>query len=217
MSGLAVTGTESATIESGATLELGASDSQTITFATDTGTLKLDSPSTFTGQIAGFTGTAADAADSDEVELTGVWTTTSDLTGTGGNLVVNLTEGSKTATLTFADFSGTLNISNNGSETFIFDPPATNSGAPVSIGGPGNDNFIFHPSLGADSGNSHALDDAAELERLSAAQAQHWSPLIGNDAHADAIEFVHHSDGTMPPDSNAAHWHLAMHNAVNLH
>ena len=84
-------------------------------------------------------------------------------------------------------------------------------------GGPGNDNFIFHPSLGANAGNSNGPDNAAELERLSTAQAQHWSPLIGSDAHADAIEFVHHSDGTMPADSNAAHWHLAMHNAVNLH
>ena len=84
------------------------------------------------------------------------------------------------------------------------------------IGGPGNDNFIFDPSLGADAGAANSPNAAAELERLTAAQAQHWSPVIGNDAHDDAIDFVHHGDGIASPDVSAAHW-LSLQNAVHLH
>ena len=191
-----------------------------VTFSGGTGTLVLNQPETFVGQIAGFTGTAPDAAHSDVIDLAGINYNSGGFSDTYNSTigVLTVTDGTNTASLTFVNFAGSFKFASDGQGgTDIFDPPANSSGAPVSIGGPGNDNFIFHPSLGANAGNSNGPDDAAELERLSAAQAQHWSPLIGSDAHNDAIEFVHHSDSTMLPDSNAAHWHLAMHNAVNLH
>ena len=102
--------------------------------------------------------------------------------------------------------------------TIVYDPPATGSSMPAfSLGGHGNDNFIFHPGLGVDTGSSNSPDDAAELDRFTSAQAQHWSPLISNDAHGDAIDFAHHIDGITPSDANAAHWHLALQSAVHLH
>jgi hypothetical protein len=255
VSGLAVTGAGSATIESGATLELGASDSQTITFATDSGTLKLDSPSTFTGQISGFTGTAPDAAHSDVIDLVGFdWQDTSvSASSAGGLTTLTVTDSSGDGLSATLKLVGTYStpefvVKSDGSDgADIYDPPAAANGQgsgssgwhfahgndqinfasdrqnaasnqpmPVSIGGPGNDNFIFHPSLGADTGNANSPDDATELERFTSAQVQHWSPLISNAAH-DAIDFVHHSDGVTPADLNAAHWHLAVQSAVHLH
>jgi hypothetical protein len=51
----------SATIGTGATLELTTADSASVTFAGSTGTLRLDQPSTFTGTVSGFG--AQDAID----------------------------------------------------------------------------------------------------------------------------------------------------------
>jgi FG-GAP repeat len=50
----AVTGTGSATIGNGATLELAAADSGSVVFTGPTGTLKLDNSPAFTGTISGF-------------------------------------------------------------------------------------------------------------------------------------------------------------------
>jgi hypothetical protein len=140
--------------------------------------------------------------------------------------VLTVTDGTNTASLTFVDFTGTFKFASDGQGgTDIFDPPTTGTNGhhagltpatSVSLGGPGNDNFLFHPSLGADTGNANSPDDATELERFTSAQVQHWSPLISNAAH-DAIDFVHHSDGVTPADLNAAHWHLAVQSAVHLH
>jgi len=127
--------------------------------------------------------------------------------------VLTATDGSETATLTFLNFDGTLDFSSDGDGgTLITDPPAAEK---VVVSG--NDNFIFHPSLGADAGIAASADHTAELERLTSAQAQHWSPIIGNDAHDDAIDFVHHGDAVTASDSGAAHWHLALYNAVHLY
>ena len=114
--------------------------------------------------------------------------------------------------------TGTFKFASDGNDgADIFDPPASSSGSPVSLGGPGNDNFIFHPSLGADAGAANSPNAAAELERLTAAQAQHWSPVIGNETYNEVIDFVHRGDGIASPDVNAAHLHLALQNAMHLH
>ena len=83
----------------------------------------------------------------------------------------------------------------------------------MSVGGPGNDNFIFHPSLGADTGHFDPPAAATEFGQFTSPEGQHWSSLIKEDA----IEFAPHSDGIMPPDLDASHWHLALQNAFHLH
>ena len=87
---------------------------------------------------------------------------------------------------------------------------AWNKSAFVSFGGPGNGNFIFHPSLGADTGRFDPLAAATEFGQP---EGQHWASLI----KGDAIEFVPIGDAIMPLDLDATHWHLTLHNAFHLH
>jgi hypothetical protein len=64
----------------------------------------------------------------------------------GGNLIEMLTNGSATVTLTFDDFSGSLNFAYSGGNTLITDPPPTPAVNPVvSIGGPGGTE-MYDPS-----------------------------------------------------------------------
>ena len=58
-------------IGAGATLELAAGDTGTVTFNSPTGTLMLDHASAFSGPITGFTGDGT-LAGSDHIDLRGV-------------------------------------------------------------------------------------------------------------------------------------------------
>ena len=192
-----------------------------ITFNNGSGTpaygeLVLGDPTNgYSATINDFTGTAPGLDTSDRIDLAGTWTTNSSLTGSGGNLVVELKDGSETITLTFDDFTGTLNIGTDGNGgTLITDPPATSPSSPsVSLGGPGNDNFIFHPSLGADTGRFDSPAAPTEFDQFTFHDEQHCSPLIKEGA----IEFAPHGGDITPPDLGASHWHLALHNAFLLH
>jgi aryl-phospho-beta-D-glucosidase BglC (GH1 family) len=55
-------------VPANATLELSAANSDNVTFESSTGTLKLDNPATFTGQVVGFTGDGT-LAGSDHIDL----------------------------------------------------------------------------------------------------------------------------------------------------
>ena len=61
----------SATIGTGATLELAAANSGSVTFASSTGTLILEAPSTFSGEIFNFTGNGK-LSGSDQIDLTNI-------------------------------------------------------------------------------------------------------------------------------------------------
>ena len=163
--------------------------------------------------ISGFTGTAPNLTDSDSIDLAGTWTVESE-TSSGGNTVLSLKDGPATVTLTFDDFNGTLNVASDGNGgMLITDPPATQScGSPVSIGGPGNDNFIFHPSLGADTGHFDPAADTTEYGQFSSPVEQHWALQI----REDTIECAHAGDASTPPDLDATHVHFALHNAFHL-
>ena len=103
------------------------------TGGTTYGELILGAPSGYTATINGFAGTAPSLSDSDGIELAGTWTVASE-TPSGGNLVLVLQEaGSENVTLTFDDFSGTLNIATSGGNTLITDPPATSSSKNLSV------------------------------------------------------------------------------------
>jgi hypothetical protein len=203
-----VTGNGSLEIGNGAELELQGTSSTAVTFEGATGTLDLTQPSSI--EIMGFTGTAPDSGDSDEIELSGAWTTQSTLTGNGGNLAVALTNGNETITLTFDGFNGSLNVSNNGTDTFIFDPPATNSpNGSVSVG---DDHFVFHPHLGA-----AAPDETGGHDQFAWAAGEDWSALIGSTLSDTLFEGAHYADGEAGGSSSAAYWHHALQNAVHLH
>jgi hypothetical protein len=148
------------TVGSGATLELTAADNATVTFAAATGMLKLDQPSSFSGEIFGFTGDGT-LAGSDQIDLKGInFNTVHDGNANG---VLTVTDGTHSAGL---NFNGTYVIANfkladdgNGG-TIVYDPPAPGpsqggTGAHVATDS-SNDAFVFHPELGLFAGNQQA-------------------------------------------------------------
>ena len=115
----------SATIGAGATLELAAANSSSVTFAGSTGMLKLDSPSTFDGVIYNFTGNGT-LSSSDQIDLKGInFNSVSDSYSNG---VLTVTDGTHSAAL---DFNGAFTLANfkfasDGSGgTILYDPPGS--------------------------------------------------------------------------------------------
>ena len=86
--------TGSATIGIGATLELTAADSASVTFAGSTGTLRLDHSSTFSGKIFKFSGNGS-LSGSDHIDLRDV--KYSSVHDSYANGVLTVTDGSDTA------------------------------------------------------------------------------------------------------------------------
>jgi hypothetical protein len=66
----------------------------------------------------------------------------------------------------------------------------------VSVGGPGNDNFVFQPGIGADTiVNFDPQHDTIELDHFANAQSvQQLESLITADAHGDAVIALGHND-----------------------
>jgi hypothetical protein len=66
----------------------------------------------------------------------------------------------------------------------------------VSIGGAGNDNFVFAPGVGADTVvNFNAQQDTIELDHFTDAHTvQELQSLITTDAHGDAVINLGHND-----------------------
>ena len=121
----ALSGTSgSATIGAGATLELAAANSASVTFNSSTGMLKLDNPSTFSGTIYDFTGNGT-LSGSDQIDLKGI--NFNSVHDSYSNGVLTVTDGKHTDTL---DFNGSYTLANfkfasDGSGgTIVYDPPA---------------------------------------------------------------------------------------------
>jgi hypothetical protein len=210
-------------LSAGATLSVSAPSCETVTFAGATGTLVVDQPASFSGQIDNFTGTAPDLAHSDVIDLIGLNYTSPQFgetynTATG---MLAVTDGQETATLKFDNFGGSFHFASDGSGgTLITDPPANNSANPsVSIGGPGNDSFVFHPSnsAGATDGSNVESDnsDLNHLNNVHTMQELAW--LIANDAPS-AAAVVEGGHGVTPFSglaTNLMQDHL--HNLAHLH
>jgi len=75
----------------------------------------------------------------------------------------------------------------------------------VSIGGPGNDNFVFAPGIGADTiTNFNPQQDTIELDHFANAQTvQELQSLITTDAHGDAVINLGHNDSITLPGVTA--------------
>jgi hypothetical protein len=119
-------------ISPGATLTVSGASSEIYDFTGATGTLVLNQPQNFTGQIEGFTGTAPDAAHSDVIDLAGVNYGSSDFADSynAATGVLTVTDGTDSASLTFDNFNATFEFASDGNGgTDIFDPPAAGSNA----------------------------------------------------------------------------------------
>ncbi len=76
-------------------------------------------------------------------------------------------------------------------------PAATGSQTvSVSIGGPGNDHFVFAPGIGADTiTNFNPQADTIELDHFANVQTvQELQALITTDVHGDAVINLGHND-----------------------
>ena len=71
----------------------------------------------------------------------------------------------------------------------------------VSIGGPGNDHFVFAPGIGADTiTNFNPQHDTIELDHFAAAQnVQELAALVTTDVHGDAVINLGHNDSITLP------------------
>ena len=121
----------SATIQGG-TLEFGGKSNVDVTFDNSHGygQLTLDHAENFCGTITDFTGTCADSAHSDVIDLKDI---NFDSCGfhecyDAATGMLTVTDGTHTAYLKFDDFNGTFKFgSDGGSGTDIYDPPVTGS------------------------------------------------------------------------------------------
>jgi hypothetical protein len=146
------------TIGAGATLNLSAADSASITFAASTGMLKLDRPSTFSAEIFGFTGNGS-LSGSDQIDLKGIhYNTISDRYANGVLTVADAT--GDTAKLKF-NGSYTLanfDFANDGKGgTIVYDPPVPSSGQSTTTPLVGNvallSNYMASSFASSGSGN----------------------------------------------------------------
>jgi probable HAF family extracellular repeat protein len=232
-----------ATVASGSSLTVASASSQTVDFAGGTGTLVLDQPENFTGQISGFTGTAPDAAHSDVIDLAGINFNSAAFsesynTSTG---VLTVTDGTDSASLTFDNFNATLEFASDGNGgTDIFDPPAAPAGQAtghgmnfghdqislaanileagasqpsVSIGGTGHDNFQFHSNGGIE-GAANAPSSPLEVAHPGNAPAnQQLAALLSHETPFDPLFDAAHDTG----GALASQFHQVVASASHLH
>jgi Tryptophan-rich Synechocystis species C-terminal domain len=121
-------------VHTGATLELPAANSGSVTFISSTGTLKLDAPSTFSGEIFGFTGdgtlTGSDQIDLANLNFNNAIQSQSTYNSSTGLLAVS--NGTSTLDLSFfGNYSqANFKFANDGhGGTIVYDPPVVPGGA----------------------------------------------------------------------------------------
>jgi hypothetical protein len=223
-----VTGSGSAVIEGG-TMIFGAQSNMNVAFENGVGTptygeLVLGDAAGFSGQISGFVGTAPDTAHSDAIDLEGINYNSSSFSETydAAKGLLTVTDGSHSASLIFDNFDGTLSFASDGNGgTLITDPPTTRSSNPspsVSVGGPGNDNFVFQPGIGADTiVNFNPQADTIELDHFANIQnVQQLAALIGTDAHGDAVIELGHNDSITLPGVTQSYLQAHLQSLVHL-
>jgi len=89
----------------------------------------------------------------------------------------------------------------------------------VSIGGPGNDNFVFHPGIGADTIiNFDPHQDTIELDNFTNLQAlQQLQSIVTPDIHGNAFIDLGHGDSITFAGTTAAQLQAVLQSAVHLH
>jgi hypothetical protein len=98
-------------------------------------------------------------------------------------------------------------------------PGATVNTMSVSIGGPGNDNFVFKPGVGADTiVNFNPQADTIELDHFANVQnTQALAAAITHDAHGDAVIELGHGDSIAIPGMTPSYLQANLQSLVHLH
>ena len=138
----------STTIGAGATLNLAAADSASVTFQGTTGTLRLDQPSTFTGEIFGFRGNGS-LSGSDQIDLINIkYNSVHDSYANG---VLTVTDGSGDTDK--LSFNGSYTLANfkfasdGTGGTIVYDPPVPPSSS-QSASAATSDNTSLSTTIG---------------------------------------------------------------------
>jgi hypothetical protein len=135
--------------------------------------------------------------------------------------LLTVTDGSNSAKLVFENFNATFDFASDGhGGTLVFDPPSTNNATPsVSIGGAGNDTFIFHPGEGAQTvTNFHPQSDTIELDHFTSIQnVQELAAAITPDAHGNAVIELGRGDSVAIPGASTSFLLQHLQSMVHLH
>ena len=161
--------------------------------------LKLDQPSTFTGEIFGFTGNGQ-LSGSDQIDLKGInYNTVQDSYASG---VLTVADGTNTVRLSFSgSYSlGNFEFASDGDGgTIVYDPPVSNNSAPIRntvTTDHSTDVFLFGPQLEQAVSTDHRYEsEAVHFDHAQVAGGLvapvHHAPetMIIADAAHDAITF----------------------------
>jgi VCBS repeat-containing protein len=122
-------GTQSLTVNAGTTVELPSAYSGSVTFASSTGTLQLDTSTSFTGTVSGMTG--QDTLDLRDINPATVQTPTFTGDASGGTL--HVTDGTRTANISLlGNYLSSTFVASDDSQggTSVVDPPSGAAGGP---------------------------------------------------------------------------------------
>jgi hypothetical protein len=208
---------QQAAIASGGSLEISKLTVGTVTFQGSTGLLTIDNPADFNGHILGFTGTAPDAADSDVIDLAGIDFTAPGFAKTYDSTthILTVTDGTKSESLTFDYFGGTLMLTSDGKGgTFIFDPPSTAAGTAGTTAVAGGDNFKWISQLNESPGGSIHVD-LPHPGTWAGQLPQALASLMQEHAHAEWWAEAGHHDDLAANVADQLQAHLL--SAVHLH
>ena len=196
----------------------------TLSFASDgdKGTLITDPPQTAEGAIS-FTAGGSNDTYSESVTQRG-----SGYVGTFSLEPVSASNGSASVDWRFDLGHDQINIAPGQTVTQSYDVNLTDPQNPtenlnqtvsVSIGGPGNDNFVFQPGVGADTIiNFNPQADTIELGHFANLQSvQQLASLITTDAHGDAVIELGHHDSVTIPGVTTSYLQAHLQSLVHLH
>ncbi|SHL52954.1 Tryptophan-rich Synechocystis species C-terminal domain-containing protein [Bradyrhizobium lablabi] len=187
-----------------AALELAGTSSAPVTFTSSAGILILDTPSTFAGEITGFTGDGT-LAGSDQIDLRGMNYSTVQSSYDSSNGILNVSDGTTTINLKFAGEYSQANFkfaNDNGDAIIVYGQPT--SGQSVSQGGPagqaagtspsnllvtaGQDSFVFAPNFGhVTIANFDPATDTIQISQSIFANMTALLAAIHDDGHGNAV------------------------------
>jgi|GEM_PF-1563551 len=186
-------------VPAGGTLEVPGFDYGPVTFMGSTGTLTLDVSTAFEGQVFNFSGDG-NPATSDKIDLKDVEFgsgTFAYFTGTssGGTLTVSDAHFDTAQIALEGNYTNsTFQLSSDGSGgTVVIDPPASHAGGTtntgnqpvtVTVAGPGNDAFVFHPGIGADTIVNAGTTGTFELDGFSSVTSSSELATLLHEAQA---------------------------------
>ena len=214
-------------IGNGATVELGGTVTNTVTFEGSTGTLQIDSSGT-SSHYSIFGGGALLPAG-DEIYLPNISYDPAADSYDANTGVITASNGTSGGTVTIDVVGGvgsgdTFVFASQGSGTVVYDPPsgtdivdplAKSSGTSVS---PVGDTFVFHPGMGADTASNFvAKADTIELDHFANIESvRQLTSLIATDGHGDAVIELGHHDSITLPGVSANYLQAHLHSLVHL-